>query len=479
MARLPRGAPIPSAPLRSVAGRCTTAPGHSPTARRTLRRSSRALSACPRVTAAVLARRGYRRPRRRAPLFLEGEQPPHDPFLLGDMEAACERIRAAIAAGKRICVHGDYDVDGIAATALAVSPPARARRRRRLAPPEPFRRGLRRQPRHARTARRRRVRARPHGRLRDHCGGGGRRSRRTRSRRDRHRSSSPAETLPDCPIVATRPSDYPFPELCGTGVVYKLGQALFGVDSDIPKRHLDLVALATIADVVPLVDENRSLAIAGYGRSRERRNPGSARSCASPASIRRVSTRVQSVSGLRRVSMLPAGSVIRVRARGSSSPRTRSEARRLADSLEELNKERQAVEARIVREAIARVEAWPPEQRARRAYAVAGADWHEGVIGIVASRLVERYNRPVVLIAGSGDERDWKGSGRSIPAFDLHGALGVLGPARPLGRSSRRRGCRSSPRTSTPSRRLRTARRRRTRRVRPRARHAHRRGRRA
>ena len=100
-----------------------------------------------------------------------------------------------------------------------------------------------------------------------------------------------------------------------------------------------------------------------------------------------------------------------------------AEARRLADSLEELNRERQAVEGRILREAVAQVEAWPPERRARRAYAVAGADWHEGVIGIVASRLVERYHRPVVLIAGA--EGDWKGSGRSIPAFDLHAALGA------------------------------------------------------
>src|SRR5947209_16966883 len=71
------------------------------------------------VTAAVLARRGYLEPddARRS---LEGERPPHDPFLLGDMHAACERLRAAIASGMRICVHGDYDVDGIAATALAV-----------------------------------------------------------------------------------------------------------------------------------------------------------------------------------------------------------------------------------------------------------------------------------------------------------------------------------------------------------------------
>jgi single-stranded-DNA-specific exonuclease len=88
-----------------------------------------------------------------------------------------------------------------------------------------------------------------------------------------------------------------------------------------------------------------------------------------------------------------------------------------------LNRERQAVEGRILREAVAQVEEWPPEMRARRAYAVAGSDWHEGVIGIVASRLVERYHRPVVLIAGT--DGDWKGSGRSIPTFDLHAALGA------------------------------------------------------
>src|SRR5207302_11345119 len=69
------------------------------------------------------------------------------------------------------------------------------------------------------------------------------------------------------------------------------------------------------------------------------------------------------------------------------------------------------------------IESWPESRRRRRGYVVAGETWHEGVIGIVASRLVERYGRPVVLIAGSGEE--WKGSGRSIPAFDLHAGLGA------------------------------------------------------
>jgi single-stranded-DNA-specific exonuclease len=98
-----------------------------------------------------------------------------------------------------------------------------------------------------------------------------------------------------------------------------------------------------------------------------------------------------------------------------------AEARALADRLEELNRDRQAVEDRILRAAIEQVEEWPEAKRRRRAYVLWGEDWHEGVIGIVASRLVERYHRPVVLIAGT--DGLWKGSGRSIAAFDLHAAL--------------------------------------------------------
>src|SRR5262249_59580383 len=86
---------------------------------------------------------------------------------------------------------------------------------------------------------------------------------------DHHR---PGDRLPDCPLVVTRPSDYPFPELCGTGVVYKLAEALLTAES--LTRHLDLVALATIADVVPLVHENRAFAIAGLRRLATTTRPG-------------------------------------------------------------------------------------------------------------------------------------------------------------------------------------------------------------
>jgi single-stranded-DNA-specific exonuclease len=84
------------------------------------------------------------------------------------------------------------------------------------------------------------------------------------------------------------------------------------------------------------------------------------------------------------------------------------EAKLLAEELETLNRERQMVEERILREAVDQVESWPDSRRRRRGYVVAGEGWHEGVIGIVASRLVEKYNRPVVMIAGTDGE--WKGS---------------------------------------------------------------------
>ena len=374
------------------------------------------------LTAGVLVRRGYSDPAV-ARSFLDGEQPPHDPFLLGDMEAACARIRAAVEEGRRICVHGDYDVDGIAATTLAVLLLRELGADVAWHLPSRFDEGYG-------------VRSETLARLADDgCGlvltvdcGITAVTEVAEARErglevivtDHHR---PGETLPDCPIVATRPSEYPFPELCGTGVVYKLGQALFGVESEVPRRHLDLVALATIADVVPLVDENRSLAIAGLRALARTAKPG-LRALMQSAGVDPATVDTGAV-GFRLAPRLNAAGRL-------GHPREalellltedEAEARRLAASLEDLNRERQAVEGRILREAVAQVEAWPPERRARRAYAVAGADWHEGVIGIVASRLVERYHRPVVLIAGT--DGDWKGSGRSIASFDLHAALGA------------------------------------------------------
>jgi single-stranded-DNA-specific exonuclease len=173
---------------------------------------------------------------------------------------------------------------------------------------------------------------------------------------------------------------------------------------------------------VPLLDENRALAIAGLRTLARTQKPGL------QALMRAAGVDPATVdAGACGFRLGP-----RINAAGRlGHPRAalellltddKDDARQLAARLEDLNRDRQAVEQRIFREAVAQVESWTPEQQQRRAYAVHG-DWNEGVVGIVASRLVERFNRPVVLIAGT-DEL-WKGSGRSIPSFDLHGGLGA------------------------------------------------------
>jgi single-stranded-DNA-specific exonuclease len=372
------------------------------------------------TTATVLVRRGLGDPAA-ARAFLETEPPAHDPLSLGDMVAAVERIRAAVAHGERICVHGDYDVDGISATAVCVLILKELGANVEWRLPSRFDEGyglaletieqlagdgvdlvitvdcgI--------TAVAEVARARELGLdviVTDH-----------------HR---PADTLPDCPVVATRPSAYPCPELCGTGVVQTLARALLDDGHPALGRTLDLVALATIADVVPLVDENRALAAAGLRTLARTSRPGlqalmrSAR--VDPATVDatavafRLAPRINAAGRLGRPD-------VALELLLTEDP---DEAERLAAQLEDLNRERQSVEERILREAVGRVESWPSTRRAQRGYVLWDETWHEGVNGIVASRLVERYNRPVVLIARSGD--GWKGSGRSILSFDLHGAL--------------------------------------------------------
>ena len=371
------------------------------------------------TTASVLVRRGYGDPET-ASAFLAAEIPAHDPFLLGDMAGACDAVRRTIAAGKKICVHGDYDVDGICATALAVSVLRGLGADVDWHLPSRFEEGY---------GVSRETLARF---AREGCGllltvdcGITSVDEMAEARAaglevvvtDHHRAG---DTLPDCPVVATRPSDYPFPELCGTGVVFKLAQALGFADLD---RHLDFVALATVADVVPLVEENRGLVAAGLKRLARTTKPG-LRALMAAARVDPATVDAGAIS----FRLAP-----RINAAGRlGHPRTAfdllltedaQEAERLARHLEELNRDRQAVEDRILREAIAQVEEWPETKRRRRGYVVAGEEWHRGVIGIVASRLVERFHRPVVLIAGGEDE--WTGSGRSIPAFDLHAGLGA------------------------------------------------------
>jgi len=372
------------------------------------------------TTASILARRGHCDPVEAAS-FLAAVHPGHDPLLLGDMARAVARIRAAVAGGETICVHGDYDADGICATAVAVLTLRELGADVRWHLPSRFEEGYG-------LALETIEKLAADGVdliLTVDCGitAVAEIARANELEvdvivTDHHR---PGETLPDCPIVATRPSSYPFPELAGTGVAHKLAEALLGADHPELARQLDLVALATIADVVPLLDENRALAAAGLRALARTQRPGLRALMRSahvdPATVDatsvsfRLAPRINAAGRLRR----PDLALELVLTEDSAL------AERLAGELEALNRERQGVEERIARDAVALVDSWPPEKQARKAYVLWGDDWHEGVIGIVASRLVERYSRPIVLIGRSAD--GWKGSGRSHGSFDLHAAL--------------------------------------------------------
>ena len=344
--------------------------------------------------------------------------PGHDPLKIGDMAAAVERIRSAVARGARICVHGDYDADGICATALAVFLLRELGAEPVWHLPSRFEEGY-----GLASETLTRLASEVDLVLTVDCGitsvaevahanGLGLEVVVT----DHHR---PAEAFPGCPVVAPLKGDYPFTGLCGTAVVWKLAEALLGSGHPFLDRHLDVVALATIADVVPLVDESRALALAGLRRLAQTQKPGlralmrvagvDPAACDEGAIGFRLAPRINAAGRLCR----PEAALELLLTHDDD------EARRLALQLEDLNRERQAVEERILRAAVDEIEGWPAPRRARRGYVVAGADWHEGVIGIVASRLVERYGRPVVLIAGA------KGSGRAPGNFDLHGALSV------------------------------------------------------
>ena len=228
--------------------------------------------------------------------------------------------------------------------------------------------------------------------------------------------------LPEAPIVHPRIGGYPCPDLCAAGVAYKLAQALMagaGEAPDAVDEDLDLVALATVADVVSLTGENRRLVRAGLRRLAGTRKPG----LQALMDVARVdpSGVDEGAIGFRLAPRLnAAGRLYRADA-GLELLLTPDpkRAREIALELDAVNAERRDVETRIRFEA----EALLAEQSApgAPAHVLAAEGWHPGVIGIVAARIAERHYRPTVLIALDGDEGS--GSGRSIPGFDLLAGL--------------------------------------------------------
>lgn len=212
-------------------------------------------------------------------------------------------------------------------------------------------------------------------------------------------------------------------DLAAVGVAYKLALALcdaLGVSPALAHRQLDLVALATIADVAPLRGENRVLVRYGLKLLGETEHPGlralmrSSGLDGKPLTAGRVGfVLAPRLNAAGRIADAKLGLRLLLAER-------EDEANVIARELEELNQARQELDRRVLDDAMRQVDA--PDMRDRFGFVLAQEGWHAGVIGIVASRIVEQTSRPAVLVAI--DDGIGKGSGRSISAFDLHGALG-------------------------------------------------------
>ena len=373
------------------------------------------------TTASVLVRRGLGDPAA-ARRFLAADET-HDPALFGGMGEAVASVLRHVELGSLIAVHGDYDVDGVCSTALLVS-----------------------------TLRAFGASVRP--RLPSRDEGYGLTGERVE---ELHRAGAallvtvdcgitataevalardlgmdvvvtdhhlPGPELPRCPVVHPAVGGYPA-ELCATGVAFKLAQALWtaaGRDPAELERDLDIVALATVADLVPLVGENRTLVRRGLRAIAGATRPG-LRALMRVAGVDPQSVTETTLGFALAPRINAAGRLYRADA-GLELMLTGDESRAMevARELDAANAERQSVETAILFDAerrLAELGTGPAAQ------VLDGQGWHPGVIGIVASRLVERYHRPFVLVALDGDRG--RGSGRSISPYDLHAGLVACG----------------------------------------------------
>ena len=371
------------------------------------------------LLAAPLARRGVTSPAQAETFLAPHRRGLHDPFLLRGMEEAVERLLAACGDRRTVAVVGDYDVDGVTACALltAVLRALGAE----VVPILPKR-------------------------LTEGYGF------QTLQVEKAHRAGASLIVTVDCGTTATEAvlaalergidvivtdhhvvgadfppdaiqinplqddCDYPFRHLCGAGLALKLAQGVLrrsGRDEALAAL-LRVACLGTIADVVPLVGENRVIAALGLRALSEARSPG----LRALMRVARVGSAVSSTEVAFRLGprinaagrLADAELALRLLLTGDSA-----EADRLAGELDSLNRRRQAEERRVVKEAAALFAerdplpgillAWRPE-------------WHRGVVGIAAGRLAREFHRPVILLGVDGDAAT--GSGRSIPRLDLH-----------------------------------------------------------
>ena len=371
------------------------------------------------LCARVLAARGYGSPGTAAE-YLRSDAPLHSPFEMKDMKAAADRVRLAVARKEHIAVFGDYDVDGITATALLtdflIGMGARVTSYIPARLEEGY--GLN------EIAIRHLFRQQVNLIITVDCGITANEEAALCKKLGMdlvitdHHECKP--TLPRAAAVVDphRPDcTYPHTNLSGVGVAFQLAAAVSGRQAELLDRYADLLCLGLIADVMPLQGEVRTMVVRGLAALEKPERPGLAalmRECGCLGGP--VTT--ASVGYLLAPRINAAGRMGQVdQALALFLTKDPGEAQVLAANLCKLNRDRQRVEAAIYQQAS---EQLGPEAQPK-AIVLAGETWHQGVVGIVASRLSEEYNCPTFLICMDGDRG--KASSRSYGGFNLFAAL--------------------------------------------------------
>src|SRR4051794_941023 len=380
--------------------------------------------------AVTLVRRGYRTVDA-ARRFLEARES-HEPTEFTGMEEVCEQILAVVGERGHITIHGDYDVDGVTSTSILVSTLRSLGAECDWFIPDRLSDGYGLSMSSVEELRRRGTDLV----ITVDCGIGS--VEEVAAARaagiqgivtDHH---LPGEQLPEGPIIHPVVSGYPFEGLCAAGVAHKLATALCDaagrgtVETVSGKRHptdadLDLVALATVADMVPLVGENRRLVREGLRLFRDSPRVG-LRALMAAASVDPETVDAGSLGFRLAPRINAAGRLYRADA-GVELMLTDDpdRAASIAAELDKANSERRWTEQKVVEGAQRARAELPSELKDAPALILAGAGWHPGVVGIAASRMVERHFRPTILL--SVEDGRAKGSARSIPGFDLVAAL--------------------------------------------------------
>ena len=346
----------------------------------------------------------------------------HDPYLLKDMDKAVNRIKEAIRRKEKIRIFGDYDADGVTSTTVMVTTLTKMGADVDFYIPNRFTEGYGPNPGAFRLAADQGVKvlisvdtgiaALEEARLARELG-------MDYILTDHH---EPGPELPEAyaiihPKIENNP--YPFKDLAGVGVAFKLAHALLG---ELPEDLLEIAAIGTIADLVPLNGENRLIAAQGIEHLRQTNRPGL-------VALMKVSNIQQDVLDEESIGFAMAPRINAVGRLGDADPAvdllmspSLEEALELASEINEINKERQAMVAAMAEEAFREVEDKYPLD-ANGVLIIGREGWNSGVVGIVASKLVERFYRPAIVLSFDSEKGLAKGSARSIDGFDLFANL--------------------------------------------------------